>query len=646
MRGDEMAYERWLENGGGWATVDGVYRRYWGAFVALLASALIVVAPGCRNGSEGAESETSEHAHEEAHEHDHDEEHSEHNHAHEHDQDHGEERGEHGEHDHTHEHDDGEEHGENGEHAHAHAHDHGDEEHGEDDHAHEEDDGDHAHGESEEGAAHTHDGEEGAHRPSIRRTIVEAGWELFVEYPVLVADFRSEFRIHLTEVDGHQPAESGTVAVVLTGEEAPGERFETSSPDRPGLFSKRVRPEHSGDRTLLVAFESSGETIRFDVGQVRVYDDPNDVAADAGSEPPGGTSLSKEAQWKLEFETRRVERRKLVDSVRAPGRIRPSSSGSAEVRSPFAGRLVRRGGTFADVGETVEAGELMASVLPTPGVEAVSTLEENVEEARAEKERIERRVSRLESLVDEDAVPPSRLADARTQLEVAESRLSAARGRLGRYREVESAAAEAGGAVALRAPIAGTVVSRSAPAGSIVEQGERVFSIVDDESLWVEIDVPEVALSELDDPRSAWFEVRGSDETFRVDADDGDRRVAYGPAVDSATRSAPLIFALKEPPELLRPGQFVRARVASGSPREVLAVPEGAILEEKGRSVCYVVRDGESFERTVVETGVRDRGWVEIRSGLEPGERVVTRGAYYVKLAGAASEKTGHGHTH
>jgi len=59
-----------------------------------------------------------------------------------------------------------------------------------------------------------------------------------------------------------------------------------------------------------------------------------------------------------------------------------------------------------------------------------------------------------------------------------------------------------------------------------------------------------------------------------------------------------------------------------------------------------VMLGGESFERRVLRLGIRDGDYVQVKSGLEPGERIVTRGAYLVRLAAASPAEAGHGHAH
>ena len=107
-----------------------------------------------------------------------------------------------------------------------------------------------------------------------------------------------------------------------------------------------------------------------------------------------------------------------------------------------------------------------------------------------------------------------------------------------------------------------------------------------------------------------------------------------------------MVFEVDNTARLLRIGQFASLTVAAGEPVTALAVPASALLQEGGQWIAYVQAEGESFERRVVRTGIQSRGWVEVRGGLEQGERVVTTGAYDVKLAASAGGAPAHGHSH
>ncbi len=75
-------------------------------------------------------------------------------------------------------------------------------------------------------------------------------------------------------------------------------------------------------------------------------------------------------------------------------------------------------------------------------------------------------------------------------------------------------------------------------------------------------------------------------------------------------------------------------------------MPSSAIFDDGGQEVVYVMIGGETFQRRIVRLGIREADWVQVLSGVEPGERVVSRGAYLLRLASAAPLEAGHGHAH
>lgn len=76
-------------------------------------------------------------------------------------------------------------------------------------------------------------------------------------------------------------------------------------------------------------------------------------------------------------------------------------------------------------------------------------------------------------------------------------------------------------------------------------------------------------------------------------------------------------------------------------------MPETALIDDNGQNEVFVQSGGESFQRRVLKLGMRDRGYVQVISGLNEGERVVTKGAYLVFLASSSPAQLGaHGHAH
>ena len=100
------------------------------------------------------------------------------------------------------------------------------------------------------------------------------------------------------------------------------------------------------------------------------------------------------------------------------------------------------------------------------------------------------------------------------------------------------------------------------------------------------------------------------------------------------------------PGESLLVGQVGTAILYGRSRQRLTAVPEAAVLMEAGRPYVFVQEGGEKFARRFVEVTSREGGLVGIKSGVKPGDRVVTKGAYDVQLASAAKGLPAEGHVH
>lgn len=524
--------------------------------------------------------------------------------------------------------------------------------------------GDHGHGASG-GHGHGHD-EDGGHGhphadhhapappepPDQEVTQVGAATELFVEFPALVAGREWPFAVHLTRLAGFRPVPAGQVTVTLSGGGAPEETFTQAGPERPGYFRVVVKPAHRGLRTLTLSLTSEGLSDRHDLGPFPVYasvDEARRAEPEVEEDHGDEITFSKEQQWTLDFGLGEVEVRRLRPTLEALGTLRARDHGEAWVRAPQEGRLLTPREAAPSLGDFVTRDQVLA-VLALPfheGADDPATLELAVTRSRVELEAAALELSRLTGLLAQGAVPARRVTEAQSRKTKAEAELGAARRRLERFQAQQRSEGEgAAGRVELRAPIAGTVVETRVVPGVFVDPGDELVHLVDLDRLWLEVHVPASRAHLVNDSPGAWFEVEGWERLFEVTEATGGRRVLVGGVVDPRTRTVPLIFELPNPDRVLKVGQFAQVRVLTEAPRQAVAVPRSALVEEAGKTVAYVQLGGETFQRRVLRVGIRDGDWVEVLEGLEEGEVVVTTGAYFVRLAGAGDEAPSHGHAH
>lgn len=487
---------------------------------------------------------------------------------------------------------------------------------------------------------------------AIASTTFTGSSELFVEFPPLVQGEESAFAAHVTALEDFTALGSGRVTVVLSGGSAPEERFSVSEPSVAGIFRPLATPETAGERHLAVLVEGEAFNDRHDLGTVTVYSSP-EKAADASSsedseDAGGGISFLKEQQWLIDFATAPATKRRLRASLPANGRIRARPEGEARITAPITGRLVTVGDVFPRIGADVARDQVLAAIAPRVTGEAdLASLDLQLEKARLHLKEAERDRNRLEGLLEEGAVPDRRVVEARHEEAEARAELAAAQSRLAQYEGTQRASAgEAQGRIEVRSPIAGTLLSVQTAPGAFVEEGSELFYLVDLDRVWLEVRVPEADLGQLEQVAGAAFRVDGRSDRIEVGTLEAGRLVAFGGLVDPQSRTVPLIFEVDNDDRHLRVGMFARASVFTGEATEALAIPVSAILDEDGQDVVYVQHGGESFERRTVTLGVRDGDLVEVRAGLEPTARVVTRGAYNVRLAASSSDVPAHGHAH
>ncbi|HYO59506.1 efflux RND transporter periplasmic adaptor subunit [Archangium sp.] len=509
----------------------------------------------------------------------------------------------------------------------------------------------HAHGQ-EHGHEHGGAASTEPERPGLSITVYESGLELFMEFPTLVVGQPSPLAAHFTDArnpEGFRVVTKGRVTAVLRYTDGTQERFVADKPLRDGVFKPEVKPSRAGEATLTLVLEGEQVSGTVDAGRFTVYPTVAEAIAAAPPEEGGEPTISflKEQQWKTRYATAPAEVRVLQGGIAANGELKPVAGQAAELSAPVAGRIPV-GGPVPYLGKPVKKGEVLVRLAPTMTASTtdLASLELEVSRARAELGLAEREVKRGEEMLAARAIPEKQLDEARVAREVAAARVAAAERQRDMYQSTQSGTGGQGGALfELRSPLDGVVSFAEVMPGAVVEAGTRLVSVVNTERLWLEAKVYEPDVARVERSPGASFTVVGFEREFTVDEKSG-RRVAVGAVVDRATRTVPVIFELPNPGGVLKPGMFTKVRLHTGETVRGVAIPDSALVDDNGRPVVFVMEGGESFYKRTVRTGVRSGGQVQVLDGVKEGERVVSLGAYELKLSTATGATVGHGHSH
>ena len=203
--------------------------------------------------------------------------------------------------------------------------------------------------------------------------------------------------------------------------------------------------------------------------------------------------------------------------------------------------------------------------------------------------------------------------------------------------------------VMLAAPMAGLIAKVNVAVGQPISPDQTLIEIVDLSVVEAAAHVPEHLAGKLKKGLKARIRVPGfPDQVFEADLA---HLGAYGNA-DSGTLEA--AFHLQNPDRLLRPEMRAEFNIVVGTREGVMSIPREAIQGDAGGRFVFI-KDYElenAFAKTSIRLGAENAEFVEVLSGLLPGDEVVTKGGYSLTFAGKGSVSlrealdAAHGHPH
>ena len=156
--------------------------------------------------------------------------------------------------------------------------------------------------------------------------------------------------------------------------------------------------------------------------------------------------------------------------------------------------------------------------------------------------------------------------------------------------------------------------------GQLVNPGQVVATIAPLDPLIADVDLVGEDIAKV----QVGLEARAQYHAFARESFDG-RVLRLAPTVDQRTRALRAEVQIGNGEGLLRPGMFVEVIVIGERREDVVVIPRRALTDRGGQRVVFVLR-GQRVVRQAVTLGLGDDQFVEVREGLELGDRVVVRG--------------------
>ena len=538
---------------------------------------------------------------------------------------------------------------------------------------------DHAHGNE----AHSHDHEDGhdhGHEGEghLLLTAYSDGLEFFAETGTFVAGQEVSVLLHVTELQDFKPyvGEDVSVCLVPKGESAgdncgncshvhgteaepeiegegeghthqheghshEGETHEGHSHEGEGhthqhegktevqgIYRFCVRAEAEGEANLVFSADGQRASI-----PVRVFGSASEASEYAESlevRSSNGAVFPKEKSWSVDFATEEAVLEPFGQVIRATSRVQPSQEEVFTV-SALTDGVVSIGAKALVEGREVRKGETLCIV------KGSGTADENLatKYARAEADYnfARNEYERKKALASDRIVSESELRQAEAAFEKAKAVFENLKGNF-----------DASGQSA-KSPIEGFVTSVTVSNGQFVRAGDPIATVSRSSSLLVVAEIQPRYSACLKDICGATFKDMDSGRIWTLD-ELGGKVVSYGKSVSSDSPLIPVTFSVPNKGGFI-PGSFLQTRIITRSETPAITLPTTSLIEEQGNYFVYRQLTPEYFEKTPVTIGASDGLRTEIRSGLSAGERVVSKGAMFVKLAqasGALDPHAGHNH--
>ncbi len=480
---------------------------------------------------------------------------------------------------------------------------------------------------SETNHGHTHD-EDGLQ--SLAYTIYSEKTELFVEFKPLVVGSTSKFAAHFTILgEVFTPLTEGNVTVSLViGNK--GIRNSSEKASSPGIFRLSLNPTQHGTGKLIFDINTKNYKDKIVIDNVIVYPDKKTALEQLNIEgKEGDITYLKEQAWKVEFANEEIKRQTFHEIIKTSGQILPAPGDEVILTANSAG-VVFFSGTKTIVGSEVNTSTSLFVISGNNNIG--DNIDVNFKEAKANYEKSKADYKRASELIQEKIISEKEFLLLKTEFEKNEVI----------YKNIAKNYTTEGKKIV--SPINGYVKNVLVKEGQYVNSGMPLATISKNKKLLLQADLSQKYFPKIPSISAANFVIIGNESVYNTDSLNG-KVVSYGKSTSVNSPFIPITFEIDNVGDLI-PGSVAEIYLQSNAINDALLIPVSAIIEEQGNKYVFVQITGESFEKRMVEIVGSNGKYAHVINGVKEGERIVTKGAYNIKLSTASGTMPAHGHEH
>ncbi len=480
---------------------------------------------------------------------------------------------------------------------------------------------------------HTHEPATETHEHSkIQFTTYNSDFELFAEADNFLIGHTANILAHFSTLPDFNALESGsiTVRLVVNGKET---KQTLEEPSRKGIYSFNIKPETSGNGKLIFDIKNKKGVFQVLVPEIIVYSTSKEVHDVAHNEDVSNTntvSFTKEQSWKVNFSTEKPRTEPFGKVIKTIAQIQSAINDETFITANTNGIIQLYDNSILE-GKDIAKGQYLFSISGTKLADNNSSVrfleaQNNYKKAKADYKR-------MKELAKDKIISEKELLNAKNEFENSKIIFN-------NLNDNFSASGQK-----INSTTNGFVKQIFVKNGQYVEAGQNLLLISQNKNLLLRADIQQKNVADLASIKSAVIRQLQSNKSYTLDELNG-KILSYGRSTNSDNYLIPISLQIDNNKSFI-PGGFVELYLQTQSNMQALTLPNSSFLEQQGNFFVYVQINPELFEKRQVIIGATDGIKTEIISGIKASERVVSKGAIFVKLAqGAAALDPHSGHVH
>ncbi len=335
--------------------------------------------------------------------------------------------------------------------------------------------------------------------------------------------------------------------------------------------------------------------------------------------------LSSEARSKIDLAFDEVKEGTISGMLKAPAKVITNQDYEAQVSSLVQGRVLE---VYVKEGDYVKEGQILMHV---EGLEIGEIIADYLQ-AKAMLDFTKAAYERQQTLLEQNVGSQKSFLESKAEYEKALAEYNAEDKRIHsiglEHSDIETSkdSEHIAGVLPIKAPIGGIIVERNVVIGQLVEANTTAFKIMNISNLWAEGQIYEKDLTKVTGkPKVEFTTPAYPNEKFKGDV------ILIGQTIDEHSRTIKVRASLQNTNGKLKPNMFGELFIPINSDTKGIIVPTDAMVKEGNESYVFVVENDSTFSRRNVETGIEFAGMREVVSGLKKGEKIVTKGVFFLK---------------